>query len=70
MTQTGLVRVVLRHRWMAGEGKMAGISTSLIGNKYINVNILNEIAARFTELTEKCLKTHETAADDDANSEG
>ena len=49
---------------------MAGISTSLIGNKYINVNILNEIAARFTESTEKCLKTHETAADDDANSEG
>ena len=67
MTQTCPVRAGLRHHWMAGEGKMAGISTSLIGNKYINVNILNEIAARFTELTEKCLKTHETAADDDAN---
>ena len=49
---------------------MAGISTSPIVNKYINVNILNKIAARFTESTEKCLKTHETAADDDANSEG
>ena len=52
------------------EEEKAEISTLRVKNRYINVNILHENAARFAALTEKRLKTHETAEDDDANPGG
>lgn len=52
------------------EEEKSEIRTFHVGNRYINVNILHKSTARFAALTEKRLKTHETAEDDDANSGG